>query len=78
MEFAGEHRIPGSAPQVWDALSDADETCCGPAYTAAANCSAHRTPEFAAVVATELGAMRVIFKGQVRLTDLDPPRAPPP
>ena len=73
MELAGECRIPAPAPQVWDALNDAAVLQVG--IPGCRELQRRSDTEFAAVVATKVSPISAVFKGQVRLTDLDPPRA---
>jgi len=71
MEFSGEYRIPARQQQVWDALND-------PAVLQACIVGCKQleklsdTEMFATVVAT-VGPISATFKGNVVLSDLDPP-----
>ena len=73
MDFSGDYRIPASPIRVWEALND-------PAVLQGciAGCkSLERTSgnEFKAVVHVKVGPVYALFKGNVVLSDLDPPRA---
>ena len=72
MEFSGEYRIPATPERVWEALNDPAvlQGCiagCKSLERAAAN-------EFTAVVNARVGAISAVLKGNVVLSDLDPPR----
>ncbi len=73
MDISGEYRIPASPMRVWAALND-------PAVLQGciAGCkSLERTSEneFKAVVHAKVGPVSALFRGNVVLSDLDPPRA---
>ena len=73
MDFSGDYRIPASPIRVWEALND-------PAVLQGciAGCkSLERTSgnEFKAVVHVKVGPVSALFKGNVVLSNLDPPRA---
>lgn len=72
MDFSGEYRIPAPVDRVWEALNDAEvlKACipgCRELQRSAEN-------EFSTVVATKVGPISAVFKGRVKLSDLDPPR----
>lgn len=71
MEFSGEYRIPARQQQVWDALND-------PAVLQACIVGCKQLEkisdtEFIATVAAKVGPVSATFKGNVVLSDLDPP-----
>jgi len=71
MEFSGEYRIPARQQQVWDALND-------PAVLQACIVGCKQLEkisdtEFVATVAAKVGPVSATFKGNVILSDLDPP-----
>lgn len=71
MEFSGEYRIPAPQQQVWDALNN-------PAVlqTCIAGCQQLERvgdTEFATMVVARVGPISATFRGNVNLTDLDPP-----
>ena len=71
MEFSGEYRIPARQQQVWDALND-------PAVLQACIVGCKQLEkvsdtEFVATVAAKVGPVSATFKGNVVLSDLDPP-----
>ena len=71
MEFTGEYRISASRVQVWEALNDPDVLrACIPGLE---NLDKKSDTEFAAVVTTRVGPVKVRFEGSVTLSDLDPP-----
>lgn len=72
MEFSGEYRIPARQQQVWDALND-------PAVLQACIVGCKQLEkisdtEFIATVAAKVGPVSATFKGNVVLSDLDPPK----
>jgi len=71
MEITGEYRISASRVQVWEALNDPDVLrACIPGLE---NLDKKSDTEFAAVVTTKVGPVKVRFEGSVTLSDLDPP-----
>jgi len=71
MEITGEYRISASRVQVWEALNDPDVLrACIPGME---NLDKKSDTEFAAVVTTKVGPVKVRFEGSVTLSDLDPP-----
>ena len=71
MEITGEYRISASRIQVWEALNDPDVLrACIPGLE---NLDKKSDTEFAAVVTTRVGPVKVRFEGSVTLSDLDPP-----
>jgi carbon monoxide dehydrogenase subunit G len=71
MEFSGEYRIPARQQLVWDALND-------PAVLQACIVGCKQLEkisdtEFIATVAAKVGPVSATFKGNVVLSDLDPP-----
>ena len=71
MEITGEYRISASRVQVWEALNDPDVLrACIPGLE---NLDKKSDTEFAAVVTTRVGPVKVRFEGSVTLSDLDPP-----
>jgi carbon monoxide dehydrogenase subunit G len=71
MEFSGEYRIPARQQQVWAALND-------PAVLQACIVGCKQLEkisdtEFIATVATKVGPVSATFKGNVVLSELDPP-----
>ena len=71
MELNGEYRIPVSREQVWEALNDPEVL-----RASIPGCeSLERTGEngFAATVTAKVGPVKAKFKGEVTLSDLDPP-----
>ncbi len=71
MELNGEYRIPVSREQVWEALNDPEVL-----RASITGCeSLERTGEngFAATVTAKVGPVKAKFKGEVTLSDLDPP-----
>lgn len=71
MEFSGEYCIPARQQQVWDALNDPAvlQSCiagCKQLEKISGN-------EFTAVVAAKVGPVSATFRGNVVLSDLDPP-----
>jgi carbon monoxide dehydrogenase subunit G len=71
MELTGEQRIAASRTQVWEALNDPEVLKqCIPGCEALEKVS---DTEFHADVTAKVGPVKAKFKGQVTLTDLDPP-----
>lgn len=72
MDFSGEYRIPASVERVWEALNDAEVLkACIPGCR---ELERKADDEFGAVVATRVGPISAVFKGRVKLSELDPPR----
>jgi carbon monoxide dehydrogenase subunit G len=71
MEFSGEYRIPAPCPQVWEALNDpAVLQACIPGCRQLDKIS---ETEFVATVVSKVGPISATFRGNVVLSDLDPP-----
>ncbi|MBT3427155.1 MAG: carbon monoxide dehydrogenase subunit G [Gammaproteobacteria bacterium] len=73
MELAQRLEIPMERQLVWDALNDPEvlKQClpgCQRFEAAAEDC-------FEITVQAKVGPVKAVFKGDVRLTDMDPPRA---
>lgn len=71
MEMQGEYKIPASRETVWDALNDPEVlAACIPGCK-----SLEKTGEngFAATVQAKVGPVKATFKGEVTLSDIDPP-----
>ena len=73
MEFSGEYRIPAPQQRVWEALND-------PAVLQAciAGCKQLEKisdTEFTAIVLAKVGPVSATFRGNVVLSELDPPRS---
>ena len=71
MEFSGEYRIPARQQQVWDALND-------PAVLQACIAGCRQLEkitdnEFVATVVAKVGPISATFRGNLVLSDLDPP-----
>jgi hypothetical protein len=73
MDFQGEYRIPASATQVWEALND--PTVLQGCIAGCRSLERVTDTEFAATVHAKVGPVSALFKGNVVLSDLDPPRA---
>lgn len=71
MEFSGEYRIPAKAQLVWEALNDpaALRTC----IAGCKQLDKISDTEFSAVVSAKVGPVSATFRGNVVLSDLDPP-----
>ncbi len=71
MEMTGEQRIAASRQAVWEALNDADILRqCIPGADEVTKVS---ETEFAALITVKVGPVKAKFKGNVTLSDLDPP-----
>ncbi len=73
MEMTGERRIPAPRQRVWDALNDPEVL-----KASIAGCeSLEQTDDggFAATVTAKVGPVKAKFKGQVTLSDLNPPES---
>ncbi len=73
MDMTGEYRIPASRDKVWAALNDPETL-----KASLPGCETlERTAEgdFAATVTAKVGPVRAKFKGQVTLSDLNPPES---
>lgn len=71
MEMQGEYKIPAPREVVWEALNDPNVlSACIPGCK-----SLEKTGEngFAATVQTKVGPVKATFKGEVTLSDIDPP-----
>ena len=73
MEFSGEYRIPARRQQVWDALNDPSvlQVC----IAGCKQLEKISATEFTAIVAAKVGPVSATFRGNVVLSDLDPPRS---
>lgn len=73
MDLTGEYRIPASTERAWAALNDPEvlKTCI-PGCRELLRVS---DTEFVATVGAKVGPVSATFKGNVMLSDLDPPRA---
>jgi uncharacterized protein len=71
MEFSGEYRIPAKMQLVWEALNDpvALRTC----IAGCKQLDKISDTEFSAVVSAKVGPVSATFRGNVVLSDLDPP-----
>jgi carbon monoxide dehydrogenase subunit G len=73
MDMTGEYRIPAPRERVWAALNDPETLKASmPGCESLERVS---DQEFAATVAAKVGPVRAKFKGQVTLTDLNPPES---
>ena len=71
MEITGEYLVPASRERVWEALNDPQVL-----QASIAGCQSLEKisdTEFAAIVTTRVGPVSATFRGNVQLTDLDPP-----
>ncbi len=73
MELTGEYRIPASRMQVWAALNDPAvlKDCIPGCDTLEKKDDTH----FEATVTSKVGPVKVKFKGEVTLSELDPPNS---
>jgi carbon monoxide dehydrogenase subunit G len=73
MEMSGEERIAASREQVWAALNDADilRRCIPGCETLEAS----SPTEFTATVKIKIGPVSASFKGNVSLSNLNPPES---
>src|ERR1700693_5099195 len=71
MEFSGEYRIPAKQQLVWEALNDpaALRTC----IAGCKQLDKISDTEFSAIVSAKVGPVSATFRGNVVLSDLDPP-----
>jgi carbon monoxide dehydrogenase subunit G len=71
MEFTGRYVIPARPEDVWTALNDPDilKSCIAGCERMAKTNDTH----FEAAVTLKIGPMKATFKGNVTLTDLEPP-----
>jgi uncharacterized protein len=71
MEFSGEYRIPAKVQLVWEALNDpaALRTC----IAGCKQLDKISDTEFSAIVSAKVGPVSATFRGNVVLSDLDPP-----
>lgn len=73
MEFSGEYRIPATQQKVWEALNDpAVLQACIAGCKQLEKISDH---EFLATVVAKVGPISATFRGQLDLTDLNPPHS---
>lgn len=73
MEMTGEHVIPASRDKVWDMLNDpAVLRDCIPGCTALDGSPGEG---FTATVTQSIGPVKATFKGEVTLSDLNPPES---
>ena len=73
MDLTGEERIPAAKAQVWEALNDAEIL-----KQSISGCeSVERTSdtEFTAQVTAKVGPVKAKFKGNVTLSDINPPHS---
>ncbi len=71
MTMTGEYLLPADRQHVWDALNDAEILKrCIPGCESLERVG---DAQFAAVATAKVGPVKARFKGQVTLTDLDPP-----
>ncbi|HIF09403.1 MAG TPA: carbon monoxide dehydrogenase, partial [Sneathiellales bacterium] len=71
MEIKGEYSIPATREQVWDALNDPEVLkVCIPGCEEIEKLS---NTEMTAAVTIKVGPVKAKFKGEVTLSDLDPP-----
>lgn len=72
MEFSGRYQIPAPPEAVWAALNDPEVLkLCIPGCDSLEKLDGTR---FTATVRLKIGPMSATFKGNVQLTELDPPR----
>ncbi len=71
MEFSGEYRIPARQQQVWDALNDSAvlQAC----IAGCRQLEKISDTEFVATVVAKVGPISATFRGNLVLSDLDPP-----
>lgn len=71
VDFSGEYRIPATTQQVWAALNDPSvlQAC----IVGCKQLDKVSDTEFTATVATKVGPVSATFKGNLILSDLDPP-----
>jgi len=71
MDFSGEYRIPAKTQQVWEALNDPSvlRAC----IAGCKQLDKISDTEFGAVVVAKVGPVSATFRGNVVLSDLDPP-----
>lgn len=71
MKMSGEYALPADRQTVWDALNDPDVLgACIPGCESFEKVS---DTEFAAVAVSKIGPVKARFKGEVTLSDIDPP-----
>ncbi len=73
MDFTGEHRIPASREDVWNALNDPEIL-----RRSLPGCQALEQTgenEFTATMVSRIGPVSATFKGKVELADIDPPNS---
>ncbi len=71
MDIKGEYFIPVPRPQVWAALNDVDVL--KQAIPGCDSMNRLSETEIEATVTAKVGPVKATFKGQVTLSDLDPP-----
>ena len=71
MDMTGEQRIAASREEVWRALNDPE--ILRQAIPGAESVERISDTEFQATVTAKIGPVKATFKGQVKLTDIDPP-----
>ena len=72
MDIAGEYRIPAARERIWAALNDPEVLrACIPGCRSLEKVS---DTEFASTVAAKVGPVSATFRGNVVLSELDPPR----
>ncbi len=71
MVMTGEVQLPASREVVFAKLND--PRCSRPPFRAVKRWSMSSPTEFQAVAVTKIGPVKARFKGNVHLTDLDPP-----
>ena len=71
MDIKGEYFIPVPRPQVWAALNDVDVL--KQAIPGCDSMNRLSDTEIEATVTAKVGPVKATFKGQVTLSDLDPP-----
>ena len=71
MEMSGEYRIKASREQVWAALNDPEVLKA--AIPGCESLEKSGDNSFAAQVTTKIGPVKAKFKGDVELSDIDPP-----
>ncbi len=73
MEFTGEYTIRAARAEIWEALLDPEvlEAC----IPGVKSLEKRSDTEFTAVVAVKIGPVSARFKGDVTLSELDPPNS---
>ncbi len=73
MKMSGEYTLPADRQTVWEALNDADVLS-----ASIPGCEAFEKvsdTEFAATAVSRIGPVKARFKGNVTLSDIDPPNS---